>query len=90
MHEAHAHVAARVRDALAAELCCPPDLIWPESQLADLPGLDSVKLLRVIAALETEFDLGLDDELLHSIRAVDDITTLVEDELAQFVAPEVP
>lgn len=90
MFEAHAHVAARVRDALAAELYCPPDLIRPESQLADLPGLDSVKLLRVVAALETEFDLGLDDELLHSVRAVGDIIALVEGELTQLVAPEGP
>jgi acyl carrier protein len=88
MHQAHAHVAARVRAVIAVELCCPPDLIRPESQLADLPGLDSVKLMRVIAALETEFDLGLDDERLHSIRAVGDIATLVEDELTQLVAPE--
>ena len=81
MPEAHAGVEARVRAALADELCCKPSLVRPDSTLADLPGLDSLKLLRVIAALEAEFDIGLDDEMLYSLRTVSDVTAIITEEL---------
>lgn len=82
MSDAHADVDARVRAAFAAELCCQPSLVLPESRLADLPGLDSLKLLRLIGTLETEFEIGLDDELLHSLRTVADVTALITEELS--------
>jgi acyl carrier protein len=86
MSDAHADVEARVRAAFAAELCCQPGLLRPDARLADLPGLDSLKLLRLIGALETEFNIGLDDELLHSLRTLADVTALITEELSAMSA----
>ena len=86
MPEAHTDIEARVRAAFADELCCPPALVRPDSPLTELPGLDSLKLLRVIAALETTLDVGLDDELFYSLRTVGDVTTLITDELLALAA----
>lgn len=74
-------VERKACEAIAAELCCPLDLVTPDSTLAVLPGLDSVKLLRVITTLEEAFDIVLDDELLYDLVTVSDLAKVVASEL---------
>jgi acyl carrier protein len=68
---------------LAAELCCRPDTIATDAEFAALPGLDSIKLLRVVSELERRYDVGLDDDKLYELRAVTDLADLVHTELRE-------
>lgn len=70
-----------VREVIAEELFCPPDQVRPDTELADLPGLDSVKLLRIVTALEGRYDIGIDDERLYGLCLVEDLVHVVESEL---------
>lgn len=77
-----ASVYDEVRSAFAAELALTTEQISSDSRLNELPGLDSVKLLRVITTLEHAHGIGLDDDQLYELQEVGDVAKLVERELA--------
>jgi acyl carrier protein len=77
-----------VSGCLVAALCCEPALVTVDSELTALPGLDSSKLLRVVAELERRYDVGLDDDRLYEVRKVGDLAELVHVELAEQVRLE--
>ncbi|HMQ30686.1 MAG TPA: acyl carrier protein [Chloroflexaceae bacterium] len=45
-------------------------------------GLDSLRSLELVIALEERFDLELPDELIAHVRTVDDMVALIERRLA--------
>lgn len=75
-------VADEVRAVFAAELALDRDRVSLTTTLASLAGLDSVKLLRIVAALETEYGISLDDDRLYDLKEVRDVAALVEEERA--------
>jgi len=46
--------------------------------LKDLPGADSIKLLRVVSKLERRWDVEFDDESIFAASTVDELTVLVQ------------
>jgi acyl carrier protein len=76
-------IADEIRELLAAELCCRPEAIAVDDDLTALPGLDSLKLLKVVSVLERRYDIGLDDGLLYDLRTVADLAELVHVELRE-------
>lgn len=77
---APADVTASVLDALAAELGVAPDTVAPDAELSALPGMESVKLLRIVSALEEVHGVALDDDALFSIETVDDLVRALRGE----------
>lgn len=45
--------------------------------LRDLPGADSMKMLRVVAKLERRWDVEFEDEEIFAVKTVDELVTLV-------------
>lgn len=67
-------VAATVR-----RLCKSPNLVvTPETRLADLPGLDSLRALHLVATLEDQFGVEIDVAVLSELRRVSDILHWLE------------
>jgi acyl carrier protein len=72
-----------VREKLAAELCCLPEQIAVDASMDSLPGLDSIKLMRVISEVERDYNVQLYDELLYELRTVADLANVVHAELGR-------
>ncbi|MFH9264924.1 MULTISPECIES: acyl carrier protein [unclassified Streptomyces] len=70
-------VEASVRDALVAELGIEADAVVGDAELSLLPGMESVKLLRIVSALEEVHGVALDDDALFSIDTVDDLVRVL-------------
>ncbi|MFC0843800.1 acyl carrier protein [Streptomyces noboritoensis] len=66
-------VAASVHAALMAELGIDADAVAGDGELLLLPGMESVKLLRIVSVLEEEHGVSLDDDALFSVETVDDL-----------------
>lgn len=61
-----------------AQLCAiDPGTIRGRARLIEY-GLDSLRSLELVVALEERFDLELPDELIAHVRTVDDMVTLIE------------
>jgi acyl carrier protein len=72
-----AAVADRLREMAAAELKIAPADIAGDAVLKQLPGADSVRLMRIVARAEREFDLEFDDEDIFKVRTLDELVGLV-------------
>jgi acyl carrier protein len=65
-----------VRAVLADELRIPAETITSDQPIAGLPDLDSLRLLRVVTAIEQQVGVSVDDDLLYSATTVGDLADL--------------
>ncbi|HEX3782602.1 MAG TPA: acyl carrier protein [Pseudonocardiaceae bacterium] len=70
-------IAAVTVEYLATELKTAPTEIGATDVLKELPGADSMKLLRVVSKLERQWDVEFDDEAIFAVATVDELITLV-------------
>jgi acyl carrier protein len=76
---AHDEIAAVIRGFVAQELKISPDEIAGDTDIRELPGVDSVKLVRAVARIERYFDVELEDDAVFSVKTIGEITRLVSD-----------
>ncbi|GAA2529931.1 acyl carrier protein [Winogradskya humida] len=70
-------VADVVRGYLAQEMKVEPATIADDEVLKNIPGVDSVHLLRVVSRLERHWDVEFDDEQIFASVTLTDLVTLV-------------
>ncbi|WP_181772048.1 acyl carrier protein [Amycolatopsis pittospori] len=63
---------------LATELKIPATEIGGTDVLRELPGADSMKMLRVVSKLERRWDVEFEDEAIFAVKTVDELVLLVE------------
>lgn len=75
-------ILTTVTEIVAAELGMPAGAVDPDADLRAIEGADSVKVLRMIAKIEREYDLELDDEDVFGVSCVRDVAEVVRRALA--------
>ncbi|MFC0111226.1 acyl carrier protein [Kibdelosporangium aridum] len=70
-------VAEIVRGFVAGELNIDEAQLKDDTVLKELPGADSVRLLRIVSKLERHCETEFDDEDIFSSTTLDDLVTLV-------------
>ena len=55
------------------------DDLLPDLEILELPGADSVRLMRVMSAIEDRFGILLDDDVVFGVRTVGEIIEAVEE-----------
>lgn len=66
-------ILEKVRDILSEQLGINPEEIKMESSFVDDLGADSLDVVELIMALETEFDLEIADEDAEKVSTVGDV-----------------
>ncbi|GIJ43672.1 hypothetical protein Val02_05580 [Virgisporangium aliadipatigenens] len=74
--------ADTIRALLADELHLEPAEITDDDVLGDLPGADSLRLLRVVTRLERHWDVEFSDEEVFGATTFADLVALVRGHLA--------
>ena len=69
-------IEVAVRDLFIRELGSSAEKLTVETQLPDL-NIPSVKLLRIIAKLEKQYRIELDDDVLFRVETVRDLAAVV-------------
>jgi acyl carrier protein len=77
-----ARIAETVREHLARELRLEPAEIADDDVLGDLPGADSLRLLRLVTHLERHWDTEFSDEEVFAATTFADLVALVQSHLA--------
>lgn len=70
-------VFEKVRDTIAEQLSIDLDNITMESSFVDDFGADSLDIVELIMALETEFDMEIPDEDAEKIKTVGSIVEYI-------------
>ena len=76
-------ITATVTDIAAAELGVSPASLAPHTDLRAIEGIDSVKVLRMIARIEREYAVELSDEDVFSLTTVEGTVSAVRAALAE-------
>ena len=70
-------IVEQVRQIAAEETGIPVEELSPELDLRKVEGVDSVKVLRVVARIERDYDIELSDEQVFSFASVADVADAV-------------
>ena len=65
------------RDLILGVLNGPPPRLTENLGLADIPGWDSMAMVRLVVAIEEKFDRQLSDSEIENIETVADVEKLV-------------
>jgi acyl carrier protein len=68
----------KVRDMIASQLEIEPDTITMDSYFVDDLGADSLDVMELIMAFESEFDVEVSEHSLENIKQVKDIVEYFE------------
>ncbi len=71
-------VFEKIKDMIAAQLEIDAEKITMESYFVDDLGADSLDVMELIMAFESEFDMEVNEESLESIKQVKDIVEYFE------------
>ncbi|WP_018685819.1 acyl carrier protein [Actinokineospora enzanensis] len=80
-------ITTTVTAIAAAEIGIPAAELAADTDLRGVEGVDSVKVLRMIAKIEREYDIELEDEDVFGVSSVSDVATVVEKALSEKAVP---
>ncbi|MET7773311.1 acyl carrier protein [Nocardia sp. NPDC005366] len=69
-----------------AETGIPEAELRPDVDLRAMAGVDSVRVLRMVAKIERTYDIELEDEAVFGMSTLDDVVAVVDSELRQAVS----
>lgn len=81
-----ADILRTVTEIAAAETGIPAAELRPDADLRGMEGVDSVRVLRMVARIERAFDIELEDEQVFGLSSLDDVVTVVDRALREEAA----
>jgi acyl carrier protein len=76
-------IVTAVAQIAAAELGAPAESLSADADLRAIEGMDSVKVLRMVAKIEQAFDIELDDEVVFALTTIAGMAAAVEQALRE-------
>ncbi|MFF0543592.1 acyl carrier protein [Nocardia thailandica] len=76
-------ILATVTEIATAETGLPAEVLTPDADLRAMAGVDSVRVLRMVARIERSFDIELDDADVFALSSLADVVRVVEKSLAE-------
>jgi len=70
-------IESRVKEILCRELKLGPEQVTETTNLRELPGIESIKILRIITFVESHYDIELEDQVIFKIETIRDTATAV-------------
>ncbi|MGK8504664.1 acyl carrier protein [Nocardia asiatica] len=75
-----------VTDIAAAETGIPAADLRPDLDLRGMAGVDSVRVLRMVAKIERAYDIELEDQDVFGLSSLHDVVTVVSKALREAAA----
>ena len=76
-----------IKQIVQNTLKLPDGDIPPNTSLRDLPGVESIKILRIVASIEKAFDVRLEDQVVFRVNTIEDLATEVKKLVVEPPAP---
>lgn len=67
-----------IRGFVCQELKVTPDQVADTTDILELSGSESIKLLRIVARIERQYDIELEDEQVFGVRTVQQMVDVVQ------------
>ena len=76
-----------IKKIVRSTLNLPEIEIESSTNLRDLPGVESIKILRIVASLEKKFDVRLDDQVVFRVSTIAELAGAVSKLVEERRAP---
>jgi acyl carrier protein len=76
-----------IKKIVRSTLNLPESEIASSTNLRDLPGVESIKILRIVASLEKKFDIRLDDQVVFRVSTIEELAGAVSKLVEERQAP---
>ena len=76
-------ITERVTEIAAEAVGVPAAGLTLDGDLRDVTGIDSVKVLRMIAKIEHQYDIELEDDAVFGVRSIADVAKVVAEALRE-------
>ena len=73
-------VFEKIKKMLAAQINVAEDLIKPESDIINDLGSDSLDVVEMLMAVESEFNVTIPDEVAMEMKTIQDVVNFIEKE----------
>ena len=73
-------VFEKIKKMLAAQINVAEDLIKPESDIINDLGADSLDVVEMLMAVESEFNVTIPDEFAMEMKTIQDVVNFIEKE----------
>lgn len=73
-------VFEKIKKMLAAQINVAEDLIKPESDIINDLGADSLDVVEMLMAVESEFNVTIPDEVAMEMKTIQDVINFIEKE----------
>ncbi|WP_067657966.1 acyl carrier protein [Nocardia harenae] len=81
-----ADILRTVTEIATAETGIPSAELRPDADLRGMEGVDSVRVLRMVARIERAFDIEMEDEEVFGLSSLNDVVTVVDRALREEAA----
>lgn len=73
-----ADILRTVTEIAAAETGLPAADLRPDADLRGMAGVDSVRVLRMVAKIERAFDIEMEDQEVFGLSSLNDVVSVVD------------
>jgi acyl carrier protein len=70
-------IEGTIRGFVCQELKVTPDQVADTTDILELSGSESIKLLRIVARIERQYDIELEDEQVFGVRTIQQMVDVV-------------
>ncbi len=70
-------IEATIATFIGDELKIPKEQIHPDTNLRELPGIESIRVLRIVAKIERAYSVEFDDALVFTVRTPSELASAV-------------
>jgi len=83
MIPAQSEIEAKVKEVLCRELKLDPEKVGETTKLREIPGIESIKILRIVTLVEGHYNVELEDQVIFKLETIRDTAAAVRDLLSR-------
>lgn len=67
-------IESKIKEIVCGELKLDPQTITEKTNLREIPGIESIKILRIIVLIEGHYGIELEDQVIFQSETIEDIS----------------
>lgn len=75
-------IKSKIKEIICSELKLAPETINEKTKLREVPGVESIKILRIIVLIESHYRIELEDSVIFQSETIEDIAIATKNLLA--------
>lgn len=81
-------IETKLKEIICGELKLDPQMTSEKTNLRQIPGIESIKILRIIVLIEKHYGVELEDQVIFQAETIGDIAQATHNLLAKGSGPQ--